>query len=84
MESHQVQAESVTNHSEHKKGSILKQNSGIHTHAADHVKFDEEIISEHDKERGSRQKIEEAKTPYHQQDESDQVIDDTEIPLVDI
>ena len=30
-----------------------------------HVKWDEVTIAEHDKERGTRQKIEEPPTPYH-------------------
>jgi len=29
------------------------------------VKWDETTIQEHDKERGTRQKIDEPKTPYH-------------------
>ncbi len=28
------------------------------------MKFDEEVIAEHDKDRGTRQKIDEPKTPY--------------------
>ncbi len=47
-----------------RKSSILKMNSST-LHHADHVKFDEEVIQEHDKDRGTRQKIDEAKTPYH-------------------
>jgi len=31
------------------------------------VKFDEAIIEEHDKDRGTRTKIDEPKTPYHDQ-----------------
>lgn len=46
------------------RGSILKQHGG--QSAADHVKFDEETIQEHDKDRGTRQKITEPKTPYEQ------------------
>lgn len=34
----------------------------------DHIKFDEEIIAEHDKSRGTRQKIDEPKTPYANDD----------------
>jgi protein phosphatase inhibitor 2 len=30
----------------------------------DHVKFDEEVIAEHDLDRGTRMKIDEPKTPY--------------------
>jgi hypothetical protein len=30
------------------------------------VKFDEEVIAEHDKDRGTRQKIDEPKTPYEE------------------
>ena len=30
----------------------------------EHVKFDEVIIAEHDQDRGTRQKIDEPKTPY--------------------
>ena len=33
----------------------------------DHVKFDEFTIAEHDKDRGTRQKISEPKTPYEAQ-----------------
>lgn len=39
------------------------------------MKFDEEIIAEHDKDRGTRQKIVEPKTPYH---EDDQMHDESE------
>ena len=31
----------------------------------EHVKFDEETIAEHDQDRGTRQKIDEPKTPYY-------------------
>ena len=41
------------------------------------VKFDEAVIAEHDKERGTRQKIHEPKTPYHPEDESNQSSQDT-------
>lgn len=34
------------------------------------MKFDEEIIAEHDKDRGTRQKISEPKTPYANEDEA--------------
>jgi len=36
------------------------------------IQWDEETIAEHDKERGSRQKIDEAPTPFRYQSESDQ------------
>lgn len=36
------------------------------------IKWDEEVIAEHDKERGSRQKIDEAPTPFRYSSESDQ------------
>ena len=46
-----------------------KSSSGLdEIHDSDHVKFDEEIIQEHDKDRGTRQKISEPKTPYNQLD----------------
>lgn len=32
------------------------------------IKWNEEVISEHDKERGTREKITEAKTPYNYED----------------
>lgn len=35
-----------------------------HHQEADHVKFDEFTIAEHDKDRGTRQRIDEPKTPY--------------------
>jgi len=35
----------------------------------DHITWDEEAIAEHDKERGTRQKIDEPPTPYHYFDE---------------
>ena len=58
------------------RGSILKTSSSMgtgdqgmatcpesHTHE---VKFDEETIAEHDKDRGTRTKIDEPKTPYEE------------------
>lgn len=36
------------------------------------IKWDEDVIAEHDKERGTRQKIDEPATPYRYQSESDQ------------
>lgn len=35
------------------------------------IKWDEETIAEHDKERGTRQKIEEADTPYERNESAD-------------
>ena len=56
------------------RGSILKVGAGgsafdmhDHNHHSDHVKFDEFTIAEHDKDRGTRQKISEPKTPYEAQ-----------------
>jgi protein phosphatase inhibitor 2 len=40
------------------------------------VKWDEEIIAEHDKERGTRQKIDEPPTPYRYGSDDDNVDDD--------
>jgi hypothetical protein len=40
---------------------------GTHLAHADRVKFDEEVIAEHDKDRGTRQKIDEPKTPYEEE-----------------
>lgn len=36
-----------------------------------HIKWNEEVIQEHDKDRGTREKITEAKTPYNYADLSD-------------
>jgi protein phosphatase inhibitor 2 len=47
-----------------RRGDSAKS-SGGHSRP-DHVRFDEEIIAEHDKLRGTRQKIDEPNTPYHQ------------------
>ena len=60
-----------------KKGTtgILKHEE-IQSHANDHVKFDEEIIAEHDKDRGTRQKIDEPKTPYANEEEDEQMQDE--------
>lgn len=53
-----------------KSHGILKMPSDVgHQHLLndkEHIKFDEEIIAEHDKTRGTRQKITEPKTPYAQ------------------
>jgi hypothetical protein len=38
---------------------LTHQNSGHN-----HIKFDEAIIQEHDKDRGTRERIDEPKTPY--------------------
>ena len=38
----------------------------------DHVTFDEEVIAEHDKDRGTRKKIDEPKTPYQFEEASSQ------------
>ena len=49
-----------------------KSSSGLpEQHDSDHVKFDEEVIQEHDKDRGTRQKISEPKTPYNQLDDEE-------------
>lgn len=57
---------------------ILKQPSGINHQVNlqstndttdNHIKFDEEVIAEHDKSRGTRQKIDEPKTPYANDDD---------------
>ena len=51
----------------------------VHGTDTNHIKFDEEVIAEHDKSRGTRQKIDEPKTPYanddneNMQDEEDQL-----------
>ncbi len=57
--------------------SILKMgSSGAHHElGGDHVKFDEVTIAEHDKDRGTRTKIEEPKTPYEQDQEMGDVED---------
>uniref|UniRef100_A0A0G4F9G3 Protein phosphatase inhibitor 2 n=1 Tax=Chromera velia CCMP2878 TaxID=1169474 RepID=A0A0G4F9G3_9ALVE len=47
-----------------KPGSEKKKSAG--------VKFDEAVIAEHDKERGTRQKIIEPKTPFHYASEDGQ------------
>jgi len=36
-----------------------------HHEPNEHVHFDEHIIAEHDEDRGTRTKIDEPKTPYH-------------------
>lgn len=36
-----------------------------------HIKWDEEVIREHDKKRGTRMKIDEPKTPFHYLDEGE-------------
>jgi len=53
-----------------RKSGILKHKEAemIAEHHADHIKWDEETIQEHNKERGTRQKIEESKTPYSEID----------------
>ena len=46
---------------------ILRHSSGDqHQHQKDHVHFDEQVIIEHDEERGTRMKIDEPKTPYNE------------------
>ncbi|CDW73500.1 UNKNOWN [Stylonychia lemnae] len=64
-----------------RKGSgILKNNIDqqqvLQQHQSDRVKFDEEIIAEHDKSRGTRQKIDEPKTPYENAQEEELNQDD--------
>ena len=73
-----------------RKGSILKVNSSHQHPAADHVKFDEEEIAEHDRDRGTRKIIDEAKTPYVHDDSvqeelinEDVVMSETGKPEVD-
>lgn len=41
-----------------------------HVHVSDHVHFDEEIIAEHDLDRGTRMKIDEPKTPFQPETEA--------------
>lgn len=48
-----------------RKGSTGGSTTGNSGGRSEHVRFDEEIIAEHDKLRGTRQKIDEPKTPYH-------------------
>jgi len=43
-------------------------------HKKRHIKWDEETIQEHDKERGTRMKIEEPKTPYAYMSDEEQEI----------
>ena len=49
------------------RNSILR--TGSQSNNAMKVTFDEEIIAEHDKFRGTRMKIDEPKTPFHYFDE---------------
>ena len=90
--SHQLQkqgSEGGQSPTQHKKrhtprGSILKlQSSGLLgfeglQHNPDHVKFDEEIIAEHDKDRGTRQKISEPKTPYEEAEIDEEMLADNQ------
>jgi protein phosphatase inhibitor 2 len=47
----------------------LKKNSKQHSHPKDkHLKWDEQVIEEHDQLRGTRMKIDEPNTPYTQYD----------------
>ena len=49
-----------------RKSGILKHPEGEDTHTtSEHIKWDEEVIKEHDKDRGTRQTIPDPKTPYH-------------------
>lgn len=45
------------------------------------VTWDEAVIAEHDKERGTRMKIEEPKTPYHYGEDPDEKIETDKIIL---
>ena len=56
------------------KGGILKnaptqQKAQEEIGGKDGVTFDEEVIAEHDQERGTRQKIVEPKTPYEEEEQ---------------
>ena len=46
-----------------------------------HIKWDEDIIKEHDKLRGTRMKIDEPDTPYNKSYQNDQFIIDDEFQL---
>ena len=54
----------------HKKG-ILKNNTT--KKKIDHIRFDEESITEYDKLRGQKMKIDEPKTPYEYSDEETKI-----------
>lgn len=65
-----------------KKGSILKNGkSGEKITESLGIKWDEEVIAEHDKTRGQTTKIDEPKTPYHERsDDEDAGDEDDEAP----
>lgn len=66
-------------------GSTSGTNLDSHSHGhADRVKFDEEVIAEHDKDRGTRQKIDEPKTPYEEGQEilQDDVMEEEEADAI--
>mmetsp|Transcript_21364 Transcript_21364/g.63712 ORF Transcript_21364/g.63712 Transcript_21364/m.63712 type:complete len:460 (+) Transcript_21364:86-1465(+) len=43
---------------------VLRHGSEVHRPCPGHVRWDEEVLAEHDKERGTRQKIDEPDTPF--------------------
>ena len=54
-------------------GSIMKASSNPKPHSEKrNLQWDEETIAEHDKERGTRQKIDEPPTPFHYDDEEEE------------
>ena len=51
------------------RNSSICSNNNVNSHSNMHVTFDEEVIKEHDKERGNKMVIDEPKTPFHYFDE---------------
>ena len=64
---------------ESKQKGILKKTGSYLEEEQDHmgIKWDEEVIQEHDKERGTRMIIDEPKTPYevHSDEDNDEKLD---------
>ncbi len=68
-----------------RRKSILKETGLEHKHETDrNLQWDEECIKEHDKERGSRHKVDEPKTPYAEENEGQPLHEGSSLDDIDM